>query len=216
MTLVAQAWQYALVHQHALWLAVRGHTALAGAALAIAAAICVPLGIWTSRHEAGPPTIALVNAARVIPSLAVLTLMQPIFGLGFAPSLVALTLLACPPILINTDVGYRGVEPAAIEAARGMGMLSRQVLRRVETPLALPVMLTGVRTAAVEVIASATLASFIGGGGLGDLIVQGLQVNDMGELVAGAAAVALLALAAEVVLGAVQRLASSPGLRESA
>jgi osmoprotectant transport system permease protein len=153
-----------------------------------------------------------MTALRSIPSLAVLALMLPVLGLGSKPALVALTLLAIPPILINTDVGYRSVDRAAVEAAVGMGMLPGQVLRRVETPLAAPVILAGVRTAAVEVIASATLAAFIGGGGLGDLIIAGLQNDDVGELLAGALCVALLALVAEGVLGLTQRQLAAPAL----
>jgi osmoprotectant transport system permease protein len=153
-----------------------------------------------------------MTALRAIPSLAVLALMLPVLGLGSKPALVALTLLAIPPILINTDVGYRSVDRAAVEAAVGMGMLPAQVLRRVETPLAAPVILAGVRTAAVEVIASATLAAFIGGGGLGDLIIAGLQNDDVGELLAGALCVALLALVAEGVLALTQRQLAAPAL----
>lgn len=207
IAVVAQAWAYALAHQQTLWAATRAHVALSAAALALAAAVCIPLGIWTSRHRSGPAVIAAANTVGVLPSLAVLTLMLPLFGLGFAPALVALTLLAFPPILINTDLGYRGVQPALVEAAAGMGMRSTQILRRIETPLAADVIVAGLRTATVNVIASATLAAFIGGGGLGEFIIDGLATNDMAELLVGAAAVAALALAAEAAFGIVQRLA---------
>jgi osmoprotectant transport system permease protein len=203
-------WAYVTANQTALAHAVLVHSALSASALAVACALCIPLGIWTSRHRTGATIIGIMTALRSVPSLAVLALMLPILGLGVKPALVALTLLAIPPILINTDVGYRSVDRAAIEAAVGMGMLPGQVLRRVETPLAAPVVLAGVRTAAVEVIASATLAAFIGGGGLGDLIVAGLQNDNLGELLAGAVCVALLALAAEAVLAAAQRRLAAP------
>jgi osmoprotectant transport system permease protein len=203
-------WAYVAANHATLTNAVLTHAALSASALAIACALCVPLGIWTSRHRAGATIIGIMTALRSVPSLAVLALMLPILGLGVKPALVALTLLAIPPILINTDVGFRSVDRAAVEAAVGMGMLPGQVLRRVETPLAAPVVLAGVRTAAVEVIASATLAAFIGGGGLGDLIVAGLQNDNLGELLAGAVCVALLALAAEAVLSAAQRRLAAP------
>ena|SRR5579864_1219191 len=198
---------YVLAHRDEISVAVQTHAALSGAALGAGAVIGLPLGIWSSRRLAGPAVVAAVSAARVIPSLALLTLMLPVLGLGFLPALVALTLLACPPILINAYVGYRDVDAAAKEAAAGMGMSPSQVLWRVETPLAAPVVIAGIRTAAVEVIASATLATFIGGGGLGDLINNGLQLNDAAMLETGAACVALMALAAEAALAGLGLLA---------
>jgi osmoprotectant transport system permease protein len=119
--------------------------------------------------------------------------------------MLALVVLALPPIVVNTDVGLRAVPAATLEAAQATGMTPRQVARRVRWPLALPVVAVGIRTASVEVIASATLAAFIGGGGLGDYIVGGLQGGDFGELVLGAASVAVLALLADAALGAAQR-----------
>ena len=184
----------------------RDHLALAATALAIALALGISIGTWVARFApARAPLLGAINAARVVPSLAVLTLMIPLLGIGFKPSVVALTLLAIPPIAINTDLGLRGVPLPLIEAAAGLGMTARQISRRVEWPLALPVIFSGVRTAGVEVIASATLAAFIGGGGLGEPIVNGLANNDMGSLLAGAVAVALLALATETLLGWIQR-----------
>jgi osmoprotectant transport system permease protein len=147
----------------------------------------------------------VVGVARVIPSLAVLALMLPVLGIGFWPAMVALVLLAIPPIVINTDLGLRGVPASVTEAARGLGMSSRQVRRRVEWPLALPVVFAGIRMAAVEVIASATLAAFIGGGGLGEYIVNGLASGDTLQLLEGALAVGALALGAEASLGWAER-----------
>jgi len=214
VTLLRQIWTYAAANPQAVATSARAHVELSFAALAIAAAICIPLGVWTSRHAAGTPVVGVVTALRSVPSLAVLALVMPVLGLGFRPALVALVLLACPPILINTDLAYRGIDAAVKEAAVGMGMRGGQVLRRVETPLALPVIITGVRTAAVEVIASATLAAFIGGGGFGDLIIQGLQVDDTAELLLGALCVGLLALVTEGGLSALARAASAPQQRE--
>jgi ABC-type proline/glycine betaine transport systems, permease component len=123
---------------------------------------------------------------------------------------VALTVLAFPPVLINTYAGLRGVDPAVVEAAFGMGMAPSQVLRKVEIPLATPTILGGVRIAAVEVISSATLASFIGGGGLGDFITRGFALYDVRIMLVGAIPVALLALTSEALLSSFQRLYRIP------
>lgn len=206
-----EAYQYFLDDQSRFWRATGQHLALSLTALIIAAAVCIPLGIWIARRA----TVAQVvinsfNALRVLPSLVILFLALPYLGLGFRPSLVALTVLAFPPVLINTYAGVRGVERSVVEAARGMGMSQRQVLWRVELPLALPAMLAGVRIAAVEVIASATLAAFIGGGGLGDYITRGFALNETAIMLVGAVPVALLALASEGLFGSLQRLARQP------
>jgi osmoprotectant transport system permease protein len=140
-------------------------------------------------------------------------LLLPLMGTGFQPSLVALTLLACPPILINTDAGLRGIDPGIVEAGRGIGFTPLRLLRDVQLPLALPVILAGVRTAAVEVIASATLATFIGGGGLGQFIVAGLALSNNSILLVGAIPIAILALVVEALLGRMQRAVVPPGAR---
>ncbi|MDQ6824415.1 MAG: ABC transporter permease, partial [Candidatus Eremiobacteraeota bacterium] len=154
--------------------------------------------------------VSLVTALRVIPSLAVLALVLPFEGIGFKPALTALIILAFPPIVINTDVAFRGINPSIREAALGMGMQPSQLLRRIESPLAFPVVMAGMRTGTVEVIASATLAAFIGGGGLGNFILDGLANNDMRQLLVGGIAVALLALAADAILGAFTRIGGHP------
>jgi len=182
------------------------HVALAGSALVLAAAIGIPLaGLAADRALPRGVLLALAGGFRVVPSLAILTLALPLLGLGFRPALLALVVLALPPILVNTDVGLRAVPRAMLEAARGTGMTERQVGLRVRWPLALPVVAVGVRTATVEVIASATLAAFIGGGGLGDYIVGGLQTANPSELFLGAVSVAVLALLADAALGYAQR-----------
>ena len=182
------------------------HVTLSAAALAVALAIGIPVaGLTADRPLPRGLVLALAGGLRVIPSLAILTLAIPLFGLGFAPALLALVVLALPPIVVNTDVGLRSVPAATLEAARGTGMTERQIGTRVRWPLALPVVAVGVRVASVEVIASATLAAFIGGGGLGDYIVGGLQTSDMPELVLGAVSVAVLALIADAALALAQR-----------
>ena len=185
---------------------VRDHLILSTAALVVAIAAGVPLGSVIARFPGARNfSLASVNVARVIPSLAVLALAQPILGIGFWPSLVALVLLAIPPIAINTDVGLRGVPVAIVDAARGIGMNERQVRARVTWPLALPIVMAGIRTAAVEVISSATLAAFIGGGGLGEYILNGLAGGDNGQLYEGAISVGILALLAQGLLTLAER-----------
>jgi osmoprotectant transport system permease protein len=185
---------------------VRDHLALAGSALFLAVLLAVPLGAALGRSPLLRGLgVGAVGVGRVVPSLAVLALMLPLLGVGFLPALVALVLLAMPPITINTDLALRGVPEPLLDAARGLGMSPRQLRRTVQWPLALPVVFTGIRTAAVEVIASATLAAFIGGGGLGEYIVNGLAEADTGQLLEGAASVAALALAAEGLLGLAER-----------
>ncbi len=209
MQLLIDAYQYALKNQSAVLEDLPIHLRLSFGALAIALIICVPLGIWVARYDRLAPFVMnLAGTLRVVPSLAVLFLALPLLGIGFRPSLFALTLLACPPILINTFTGFRGVDRAVLEAARGMGMSSLQVLRQIEWPLALSVVIAGIRTAAVEVIASATLAAYIGGGGLGDYIQRGFTLLEPSILLVGALPVALLSLSAELLLSLLQRAAS--------
>jgi osmoprotectant transport system permease protein len=203
------AFNYFLENRADFGEALADHLRLSLTALAIALLICVPLGIWASkRRQVAQSVINLANALRVVPSLAVLFLALPYLGIGFRPSLIALTVLACPPILINTYAGFRAVDRAVIEAAYGMGMAPGQVLRSVEFPLALPVLVAGVRIAAVEVIASASLAAYIAGGGLGEFIQRGFAVNNLGITLAGTIPIALLALLADALLAGVQRATS--------
>jgi len=177
---------------------------LALVALGIALAAGVPLGIAAATlAPVRSPALALAGIGRTLPSLAVLMLLLPFLGVGAAPAIVALALLAIPPIVIGVDLGIRGVPAAVLDAAAGMGMKPLESFRRVVVPLALPVSFAGVRTAATETIASATLATFIGAGGLGDEIVRGMQTDDATLLFAGALAVAILALGVELILGRV-------------
>ncbi len=190
----------------------RDHLILCSAALGLALFTGLPLGSWLPHAgRIRGPVLGAIATARVVPSLAVLAFMLPLLGIGFAPALVALVLLALPPIVITTDTGLGTVAAAVREAARGLGMDEREIRRRIDWPLALPIVIAGVRTATVEVIASATLAAFIGGGGLGEFIVNGLAANDLAELLEGALGVAALALAAEWALGRAQVLAARAG-----
>lgn len=192
------------------WTGLGSHTetylALAASALAVGTLAGVLLGIGAA-HVPGArtPILALTNIARAVPSLALLTFMVPVLGLGFVPALVALAILAAAPVVINTDIAFRTVPDAAVDAARGLGMTPAQILWRVRGPLAFSVVFAGVRTAGTEVVASAVLAAFIGAGGLGELITTGLQANQPQRLWAGTAAIALIAFAAEVALASAQR-----------
>ncbi len=187
------------------------HLALVGVALGSAILISIPLGVWTSRSRIASVTIMnAINGIRVIPSLAVLFLVIPYLGLSTSSAAAALAVLALPPVLMNTDAAFRTLDPAVLEAARGMGMTPRQSLFRVEFPLAMPVILTGIRTATVEVISSATLAAFVGSGGLGIYITRGFALYDFSILMVGAIPVALLTLLAEGGLALLQRSVARP------
>lgn len=200
MEAFAAAYRYALENSERLGRALTRHLLLTGIALSVALLIAIPLGILIARRaRLAQPVITAVGALRLIPSLAVLFLVLPYLGLGIRPALFALTLLALPPILINTYAGMRGVEPQTVEAARGVGMTPRQAFWRVELPLALPAILVGVRIATVETIASATLASFINGGGLGEFIQIGFALNEVSVMLVGAIPVTALALGAELL-----------------
>ena len=212
MELLGESWRYITEHPDRFREALAVHARLSLTSLALAIAIFVPLGVLVSRGgRVGAAAVGVVASARVIPSLAVLFLLLPLMGLGERPALVALTLLAGPVLVINTDAGLRGVDPAVLENARGLGMSATQVFTRVQFPLALPVVVAGVRTAAVEIIASATLAAFIGAGGLGSFITSGLTLVDERLLLVGAIPVTLMALLAEMLLGGLERLLTPPG-----
>jgi len=211
MDYLGRAWTYAGRHPDDFTSAITRHLELVVIALTVGIAVCVPLGVLTSRSRIASVTIINgFNALRVIPSLAILFVMLPITGLSLTSALIALTILALPPILINTDAAFRTIDPAIREAATGMGMSRGEVLRRIEFPLALPVMLAGIRIATVEVIASATLAAFIGGGGLGVFITRGFALYDPAILLVGAIPVAVLAFFAEAGLGFLQRITQPP------
>jgi len=204
--LLRDALQYVLDNQDRFMDALSVHVRLSLFALLLAAAIFVPIGALAARAgRVGQPIVAAIGAARVVPSLAVLFLLLPRFGTGFEPALIALTLLAGPSIVVNTDAGLRNVDAAVLENARGLGMNPLQVFMRVQFPLALPVVIAGIRSAAVEVIASATLAAFIGAGGLGLFILSGVTLVDERLLLVGAIPVALLALSAEGILSWIER-----------
>lgn len=205
------AWSYGVSHSAEFVTALRDHLWLVSIAMGFSILVCVPLGIWTARSKVVEVTVInAINTLRVIPSLAILFIAIPYLGLSTSSAAVALILLAMPPILINTDAAFRDIDKAVLEAARGMGMTPRQILFKIEFPLATPVLLTGIRISAVEVIASATLAAFVGSGGLGIYITRGFALYDYSILFVGAIPVAMLALFSETVVGGIQKLIQYP------
>lgn len=189
------------------------HVELSVVALLIGVAIAMPMALATFRSPFwAAVAINTGNIGRAVPSLAILALVFPLLGFGFTPSLVALTLLAIPPILINASTGLSQVNPQVIDAARGMGLSGGQILTSIQLPIAAPVIFAGIRTSAVQVVASATLATFVGGGGLGDLIVLGLQRNDPAVLVGGSLTIAVLAIITELTFGLLERTFTPKGL----
>ena len=212
--MLIDAWNYILTHPTQFWRALNTHVMLSASALAIAALVSIPAGIAVARRSG--LSLAVVNVAnvgRTLPSLAVLALVMPVLGTGFAPALFALTLLALPPIVTHTIVGMRGVDADVVDAAIGMGMTRSGVLWKIELPMALPVIFSGLRTAVVQVISGAVLAAFIGGGGLGDFITAGIAMMAVPQLLVGAIPVALLALGTDFLFGVLQRRLTPQGLR---
>jgi osmoprotectant transport system permease protein len=205
--MLSTAFTWIIEHQSEFYQALGQHLVMSGVSLGIALAIGLPLAILIiNRSNLAFSVINIVNALRTVPSLAILAIMMPLLGIGLLPSIVALTVLALPPILLNAFIGLRDVDPDAVEAAIGMGMSRGQVLRKIRIPLAAPAMFAGARTAAVQVLAGATLAPFIGGGGLGDFIAVGISMMDMSRLLVGAIPIALLALGTEFILGLAEKV----------
>lgn len=183
------------------------HLYISGAAVLIAALVALPLALALGHTgRGGGFTVVLTNVSRAVPTLALLTIfaVTPI-GFGNPATILALAVFAIPPLLTNTYVGVRGVDSDVVEAARGMGLSGRAVLLKVELPLALPLIAAGFRTAAVQVVATATLAALVGGGGLGVIINTGFGQQNQGQIVAGGLLVAALAVLTEAVLALVQR-----------
>ncbi|GAA3056436.1 ABC transporter permease [Streptomyces glomeratus] len=186
-------------------------------ALGIAAAIGLPVGLVTGHTGRGGNALALVaTAARALPSFGLLVLMFVLLGLGLLPVMIPLVVLAVPPILVTTYEAVRSVDPSPVDAARGMGMTEPRILLRVEVPVALPLILSGLRSAAIQIVSTATIAAYVSLGGLGRYIVDGLYQRDYEKVVGGATLVAVLALVTLTVFWAVTRVAVSPGVRRSA
>ncbi|GAA1234711.1 MULTISPECIES: ABC transporter permease [Streptomyces] len=195
--------------QKGVWHRLAEHLYFSGVTLAVSCLIALPLALWLGHiGKGGGLAVNISNAGRAVPTLAVLVLLTltPLGRHGDLPTFIALVLFAVPPLLTNAYIGMREVDRAVVEAARGMGMSGGQVFRRVELPLAYPMVMTGVRLAAVQVIATATLAAMAGKGGLGRIITAGFNLQDTPQVVAGAVLVALLALLVEGVLAGAGRV----------
>jgi len=184
------------------------HITLTLVALAIAVGIAVPLGVLVARRpRVYAPVMGVLGVLYTIPSISLLVLLIPLLGLGFWPTVVALVIY-CQAILVrNVAAGIKGVDAAVLEAARGMGLSPRQILRDVELPLAMPVILAGVRVAAISMIAIATVAAFFNAGGLGALIREGISQDYGDKILAGVIAVALVAITFDRGLSALARAA---------
>ena len=209
MNVFISVWEFIRDNQERFNDLLLSHLRLSAAALLIAVVLYVPLGVVFSRmNRVGSPAVGALSSLRVVPSLALVFVFVPWLGFGYRPALLALVLLAAPPIVLNTFAGMRNVDAAVIEAAQGLGMNRAQVFTQVQFPLALPVMLAGVRSASVEIVASATLASLIGVKTLGQYIFTGISLLDTTYLLAGGLPIVMLVLMIEAFFGGVERLAT--------
>ncbi len=207
------------------------HVLLSGLAIAIATAVALPIGLYIGHTGRGAGlAISLANIGRAVPSYAILVMVLPValalapvigyspsLGLNFVPIMVAMILLAIPPILVNAYAGLRAVDRELLEAGRGLGLRETEILRRLEVPLASPVIIGGIRTATLQVIATLTIGAILSGGGLGRFIFDGLNQGLAGRasIYAGAIQVILLAVGVDLVLALVQRMLVPRGLREA-
>ncbi|MEU6506326.1 ABC transporter permease [Streptomyces sp. NPDC046942] len=185
-------------------------------ALLISAVIGLPVGLLTGHYGRGGNALALIaTAGRALPTFGLLVLMFIWLGFGLVPVMIPLVVLAVPPILVTTYEAITSVDPSPVDAARGMGMSEARVLFQVEVPVALPLILSGLRTAAIQIVSTATIAAYVGRGGLGRYIIDGLAQKNYEKVVGGASLVAGLALVTLVVFWAASRLTVSPGVRRS-
>lgn len=211
MDLLLNSWTYGAENSAELSRALLEHLIMVGSAVGIALAICLPAGILSANsRRLSNNLMNFLAGVRVIPSLAVLFLVVPAFGLSTSAAVFALVILAMPPVFLNTNAAFRSIDPAVLESGLGLGMTGRQLFWQVKVPLAAPVVLTGIRAAVVEVTASATLAAFVGSGGLGIYITRGFALYDISILLVGAVPVALLTLFMENVLLLTQKAITPP------
>jgi osmoprotectant transport system permease protein len=193
------------------------HLYYSGVSLLIAALIALPIGMYIGHTGRGAfLAVNSAGAARSLPTVGLVGLAVAAFGIGLAPTLLPLIVLAIPPILVNTYSGVQQVDPQLRDAAKGMGMTDIQVLFQVELPVALPLIVLGLRTAAVQIVSTATIAAVVGLGGLGRYIFDGLARQEYQVMVGGAVLSVLLALATEALFVGIQRLLVSPGIRRRA
>ncbi|MBA0053073.1 ABC transporter permease [Streptomyces sp. AJS327] len=214
MGVIPDVWSWLSTAEHwtrqgGVWQRLGEHATLTALSLLFACALALPLALWLGHvGRGGALAVNISNVGRAVPTFAVLVLLalSPLGKHGDWPTIVALVLFAVPPLLTNAYVGVREADRDVVEAARGMGMSGGQLLLRVELPLAFPLLMTGIRSAAVQLVATATLAALPGGGGLGRVITAGFGNHDTPQVVAGAVLVAGLALLVEAALALTQRL----------
>lgn len=191
------------------------HLYYSGVATVVALLLALPVGVLTGHTgRGGAVAVNVANVGRALPTFGVIILAVVLMGLGDLPIFIALVAFAIPPILTNSYAGIRAVDPDVRDAAEGMGMTGSQVLWHVELPVALPLVMAGIRTSAVQVVATATLAAYAGSGGLGRYIVNGFAVRDFPQIVAGAVLVALFAMGVELFVGRLQALVVSDGVAQ--
>lgn len=207
------AFRFIAGHQGLVWAKAGEQLELSFAAIGVALVIAIPLGLWLGHlHRGSFVTISISNIGRALPSLAVIAIGLAFLGIGFTNVMVALVVLAVPPMLTNAYVAVDSIDPDVVEAARGMGMKRREILLEVELPLALPLVFAGIRTSVIYVVSTATIAAIAGGGGLGDIIVNQASYRLEG-VIAAAICVSVLALGADLLFALVQRAVTPRGLR---
>ncbi|WP_042416218.1 ABC transporter permease [Geomicrobium sp. JCM 19038] len=215
MELLTDMWQLFQVRQGDVWDALQEHFFLVFVSMSFAVLIAVPLGVLlTSLKRLSEPIIGIAAVAQTIPSLALLGFMLPVLGIGTNNAIFALTVYALLPILRNTYTGILEVDKATVDAGRGLGMTRGQILTKIQLPLALPVIMAGIRTSTVIVIGVATLATFVGAGGLGDIIMRGLAMQNSALTLLGAIPAAILAIIADFILKRIEILATPKGLKK--
>ena len=200
-----------------IWARIVEHVWYTFAALGLAAVVALPIGLRIGHTRRGAfLAINLGNAARALPSLGLLMIAVLLTDqIGFLPVLIALFALGVPPILASTYAGVSGVDPATIDAARGMGMTGREILTKVEIPIALPLIISGLRSATLQIVSTATIAALVSLGGLGRYVVDGLKLRDFPQMFTGALLVALLAILLDVLFAVIGRITVSQGLKIS-
>jgi osmoprotectant transport system permease protein len=198
-----------------IWARIVQHLWYTFAALGLSAVIALPIGLRIGHTRRGAfLAINLGNAARALPSLGLLMIAVLLTNqIGFLPVLIALVALGIPPILASTYAGVSGVDPATIDAARGMGMTGREILTKVEIPIALPLIISGLRSATLQIVSTATIAALVSLGGLGRYVVDGLKLRDFPQMFTGALLVALLAIGLDAIFSAIARVTVSEGLK---
>lgn len=211
-----EAWRYLLAHSDTFLELLREHLLLVFLSEFLAIAVAVPLGILATRDDRARGLILGVgNVAQTVPTLAIIALVFPLLGIGFLPAFVGLFAYAVLPILTNTIAGIEGVDDGTVRAAKGMGMTDREVLRKIQLPLAVPVVFAGIRTSTVITVGTAYLAFFIGGGALGLWVVVGIKLFNMPMVLAGAIPGALLAIAMDSLFAVVEHRLGGEALSQA-